>query len=99
MTPAESQQIRNLEARLFGDDGQGGSLGRIEAMLGSQDGRISSLERERIAREAVAAAGERIDVERRSARRWQITTFIALIGTGVAFIAGVVNLLAEAASH
>jgi hypothetical protein len=98
MTPVESAQIRELSARLFGDDGQGGALGRMESMLNQQDGRISALERDRIAREAVAAAGERIDLERQQSRRWQITTFIALGGTTIALFAGVMNILIQAAA-
>lgn len=47
MTPAESRQLTELTNRLFGDDGQGGALGRIERKVDGIDDRTRSLELDR----------------------------------------------------
>ena len=93
MTAGERLELSELSTRLFGLDGQGGSLGRIESKLDVLDGRTSALERDRIAREAVSAAGDRLDTERQSGNRWRASYMVALAGTAV----GVLGWLLSAA--
>jgi hypothetical protein len=92
VTPAESKQITDLTTRLFGDDGEGGALGRIEHKLDHQDGRILSLERERIAREAVNTARGALDNAHTAKRRWQATAALAAIGMTISGFVGLANL-------
>lgn len=93
MNALERGEIGELKLLLFGEDGQGGSLGRIERKLDQQDGRIATLERDRIAREAVAAAGSRLDDARSALRRWQVTAAVAIIGTAASLLFGFVNVV------
>jgi hypothetical protein len=100
MNALERGEIGELSLRLFGEDGQGGALGRIENKLDIQDGRISSLERDRIAREAAVAVGQRLDEKERDkqvaideARRWRTTTIVATIGVVASLGLGMLNLI------
>jgi hypothetical protein len=100
MNALERGEIVELSLRLFGEDGQGGALGRIEAKLDIQDGRISSLERDRIAREAAVAVGQRLDEKERDkqtaiaeGRRWRTTTIVATLGVVASLGLGILNLV------